>query len=78
MFNLMRENNSSGFMMKPMNPGTPSNEDGVTLSWKDLSIYATDKNKNIYKQLINNGMFNLNNFLIFIFFLNLFFFFIYS
>ncbi|XP_044009631.1 protein scarlet-like isoform X1 [Aphidius gifuensis] len=53
MFNLMRENNSSGFMMKPMNPGTP-NEDGVTLSWKDLSIYATDKNKNIYKQLINN------------------------
>ena len=28
---------------------------GVTLSWRDLSVYAMDRGSSICKQLINNG-----------------------
>lgn len=28
---------------------------GVTLTWRDLSVFATERNGSISKQLINNG-----------------------
>ncbi|XP_015116893.1 protein scarlet [Diachasma alloeum] len=46
---------SKGFLMRPLTPGATGDSQGVTLSWRDLSVYAVDRgSSSICKQLINN------------------------
>lgn len=48
-------------MLKPVGTReTQALTEGVTLSWRDLSVYATDRGSSICKQLINNGMGSIN------------------
>ncbi|XP_011300536.1 protein scarlet isoform X2 [Fopius arisanus] len=44
-----------GFSRRSMTPGPSGSNQGVTLSWRDLSVYAVDRgSSNICKQIINN------------------------
>lgn len=56
MLELPKARESKGFSMESIKPGSSGDNQGVTLSWRDLSVYAVEReSSNICKQIINNG-----------------------